>query len=130
MKKDLNLYNKNGHHVPRKNKRLIYRNNIVKLLREKIKPSIGSQAEQIVNYQKEPKNKKRASLRGLWATLYAKLCGEKTSEAWEEKFVSQEFHAQISHSLFMCEVKRKTLSDIEGFIKYKTHNFFLKLRKL
>lgn len=65
MKKDLNLYNKNGHHVPRKNKRLIYRNNIVKLLREKIKPSIGSQAEQIVNYQKEPKKKKSQPERSM-----------------------------------------------------------------
>lgn len=74
MKKDLNLYNKNGYHVPRKNKRRIYRNNIVKLLREKIKPSIGSQAEQ-TRYLPKKSQKKKASLRGLWATLYAKLCG-------------------------------------------------------
>lgn len=60
MKKDLNLYNKNGHHVPRKNKRLIYRNNIVKLLREKIKPSIGSQAEQTRYLPKKSQKKKPA----------------------------------------------------------------------
>lgn len=75
MKKDLNLYNKNAYHVPRKNKRRIYRNNIVKLLRETIKPSIGSQAEQTRYLPKKSKKKKKASLRGLWATLYAKLCG-------------------------------------------------------
>ena len=75
MKKDLNLYNKNAYHVPRKNKRRIYRNNIVKLLREKIKPSIGSQAEQTRYLPKKSQKKKEASLRGLWATLYAKLCG-------------------------------------------------------
>ena len=74
MKKDLNLYNKNGYHVPRKNKRRIYRNNIVKLLREKIKPSIGSRAEQ-TRYLPKKSQKKKASRRGLWATLYAKLCG-------------------------------------------------------
>lgn len=59
MKKDLNLYNKNAYHVPRKNKRRIYRNNIVKLLREKIKPSIGSQAEQTRYLPKKSKKKKK-----------------------------------------------------------------------
>ena len=74
MKKDLNLYNKNGQHVPIKNKRLIYRNNIVKLLREKIKPSIGSQAEQIVNYQKEPKKKKSQPERSMSNIVCQTLC--------------------------------------------------------
>lgn len=60
MKKDLNLYNKNAYHVPRKNKRRIYRNNIVKLLREKIKPSIGSQAEQTRYLPKKSQKKKRS----------------------------------------------------------------------
>lgn len=69
MKKDLNLYNKNAYHVPRKNKRRIYRNNIVKLLRETIKPSIGSQAEQTRYLPKKSKKKKSQPERSMGNTV-------------------------------------------------------------